>query len=941
MTDMIRALYVDDEPDLLEIAKLYLESSHEFTIDTATSAQEMLNIQDLSVYDAIISDYQMPEMDGITFLKEVRARYGAIPFILFTGRGREEVVIEAINNGADFYLQKGGDPRSLFAELMHKVRTVVQRRQTEDALRTNEERLRMAQTIGQTGNWEYDLKTEMLWASEEAFRIFGIHRQSGVAAVEEIEAHIPEQGRVHQALVDLIREEKRYDLEYIIIPADGTPSRIINSIAKLIRTPDKKPVKVAGAIHDITERKEAEKVLKESETLYRTIFENTGAATIIIRDDTIIEYANKGFEDLSGYTKEEVEGKKSWTEFVVREDLEWMKNYHDQRRTNPETTDLYQFRFIDRNGHIRNCINNLRMIAGTRKSVASIIDITELKRTEDELRENRRTLVTLMNNLQGMAYRCANDPDWTMEFISGGSTALTGYDPADLVNNRTISYGRLIIPEDQQRVWKQIQTGINRDRPFQFEYRIRDRSGRIKWVWEQGRGIFNDQGDLIALEGYIMDITRRREAEDELKRINGRNRALLLANPDLMIIFSADGRIVDFHGEDASALYVPPDRFIGRYLDEVLPPEIAEVTLENITRVTETGLPQRYEYSLEIRGGTRHFESRLVPSGDQEFLSIVRDITEQKYAADAVLVSEERYRAVIENMQDLCYRTDLEGTIQMISEAGARLAGYTSPEDLIGGNVLDIYVHPEEREVLLALLADQGEVTNYPITLKAQDGSHRYVTTSSHLYHAADGTVCGVEGIIHDITEERLARAALIHTREALSKKTETLAILNAIISTANQATDRRQVLGEVLDRTLQLLEFDAGGIYLADHATGTARVVYSRNLPPEFLARVGEVPLDTVPYRSLFIEGAPLITDHYEEVSPDHSIPYGFQSVVSVPIVSKTRILGALNVVSTQRQEISPEERETLISIGRELGGTIERMTADEERIQDEKRFT
>lgn len=777
---MYQVLYVDDEPDLLEIAKCYLEISHEFTIDTATSAQEMLNRRDLSVYDAIISDYQMPEMDGITFLKEVRTRFGTIPFILFTGRGREEVVIEAINNGADFYLQKGGDPRSLFAELMHKVRTVVQRRQTEDALHTNEERLRMAQTIGQTGNWEYDLKTGTLWASEEGFRIFGIHRQSGTVPIEEIETCIPDQERVHQALTDLIRDEKRYDLEYTINPADDAPQRIINSVAKLIRTTDRKPITVAGAIHDITERKEAERVLKESENLYRTIFENTGAATIIIRDDTVIEYANKGYEDLSGYSKEEIEGKKSWIEFVFRDDQEWMKNYHDQRRFDPQIPTLYQFRFIDRNGCIRNCINNLRMIAGTSKCVASIIDITELKLTEEELRENRRTLVTLMDNLQGMAYRCSNDPDWTMEFVSGGCTALTGYDPDDLINNRTISFGGLIVSEDQQMIWEQIQASIDRDQPFQIEYQIRDRSGQVKWVWEQGRGVFNDQGDLTALEGYITDITRRRKAEDELKRINGRNRALLLANPDLMFVYSADGRIVDYHTGDASAQYAPPDQFLGRNISEVLPPDVAQATLENITRVAETGLPRTYEYSLEIGGRTRYFESRLVSSGNGEFLSIVRDITERKHAADTVQESEERYRAVIENMQDLFYRTDLEGTILMISQADARLAGYTTPDDLVGVNVRNIYAYPEKREAFLALLAEQGEVTNYPVTLRVQDGSHRHVTTSSHLYHAADGTVLGIEGIVHDVTEERLAREELIRTQEALAKKTEALAIFNA-----------------------------------------------------------------------------------------------------------------------------------------------------------------
>ncbi|WP_148208107.1 response regulator [Methanosphaerula palustris] len=99
------------------------------------------------MYEAIISDYQMLKKDGITFLKEVRVRFGSTPFILFTGHGREEVVIQALKSGADFYLLKGGDPRSLFAELMHKIRIVVQRRQTEDALRTNDERLRMAHRL--------------------------------------------------------------------------------------------------------------------------------------------------------------------------------------------------------------------------------------------------------------------------------------------------------------------------------------------------------------------------------------------------------------------------------------------------------------------------------------------------------------------------------------------------------------------------------------------------------------------------------------------------------------------------------------------------------------------------------------------------------------------------------------------------------------------------
>ena len=218
---MISVLYVDDESNLLEICKLFLEKSKLFIVDIVTSAPAALTILNSKNYDAIVSDYQMPEMDGIEFLKAVRKQFGDIPFILFTGRGREEVVIEAINNGADFYLQKGGNPAAQFAELSHKIGLAVRSRQTEGSLRDSE---RLLSDI-------IDFLPDATFAIDRSGRVIAWNR-----AIEEMtgtdsrdilgkgnyEYAVPFYGHHRQLLIDLIDEsDDKIALDYSDISRSG------------------------------------------------------------------------------------------------------------------------------------------------------------------------------------------------------------------------------------------------------------------------------------------------------------------------------------------------------------------------------------------------------------------------------------------------------------------------------------------------------------------------------------------------------------------------------------------------------------------------------------------------------------------------------------------------------------------------------------------------
>ena len=139
------------------------------------------------------------------------------------------------------------------------------------------------------------------------------------------------------------------------------------------------------------------------------------------------------------------------------------------------------------------------------------------QRTEVALRESKRKLTTLMSNLPGMAYRCRNDRKRTMEFVSDGCLELTGRSPSDLLHSNAISYADLIHPDDRDCVWNEIQEATENRSSFRLTYRINGSLG-TKWVWEQGQGIFDPSGELVALEGFIHDITERKLAEDVLKR---------------------------------------------------------------------------------------------------------------------------------------------------------------------------------------------------------------------------------------------------------------------------------------------------------------------------------------------------------------------------------------------------------------------------------------
>lgn len=147
-------------------------------------------------------------------------------------------------------------------------------------------------------------------------------------------------------------------------------------------------------------------------------------------------------------------------------------------------------------------------------------DITTRVDVENALRESERRLSTLMSNLPGMAYRCKNNPNWTMEFVSEGSYELTGYKPFEFINDRYVSWNDLMHPEDRQWVYDEVQNALSKKQFFRLVFRVTTKTGEEKWVWEQGVGVYSESGEVFALEGFITDITEHEKTKQHLHNEN-------------------------------------------------------------------------------------------------------------------------------------------------------------------------------------------------------------------------------------------------------------------------------------------------------------------------------------------------------------------------------------------------------------------------------------
>jgi len=372
---------------------------------------------------------------------------------------------------------------------------------------------------GKFPHWENVLETlpvgisytkdrKILWANQAMEQLFGFQSEEEYLGLDT--AHLyatpKEYARIGKLLYDQKKKEQVIDYDARFVRRDGSPFDGFVRVNLIDRNDARQGIIVS--IVDITARKQAEEALKESEARYRTIYENSGTATLTIKADTTIAMVNREYEKLSRLPREQIEGKMRWTEFVVPEDLENMVSYHKERRSKDGAPPRnYEFGFVDKDGNIKHVLNTVSLIPGTTDSIASLIDISQQKAAAEHLRESEEFYTRLVATMPDIVVRM--DLGGNILFVSDAALDISGYSRQEMEGQNMLSF---IAPEDQERA---IENNIRmlEGKLGPQTYHLLMKSGEKRLFEVNGDVLRTDDGSPCGIVHVMRDITEQKKME--------------------------------------------------------------------------------------------------------------------------------------------------------------------------------------------------------------------------------------------------------------------------------------------------------------------------------------------------------------------------------------------------------------------------------------------
>lgn len=447
---------------------------------------------------------------------------------------------------------------------------------------------------------------------------------------------------------------------------------------------------------DITERKRTEITLNNSQEQLAATLRSIGDGVIVCDCNCSVTSLNTTAETITGWTSEQAAGKHITEIFPIHHAKtgEKTENPAIQAIRDGINVDLANHTvLVSKNGTEYQVADSCAPFRNLNNQIGGAVlvfrDVTQTYSQREQLRQTRDQFMSLVNNIPGITFRCFCDSRWSVLFISEAITELSGYQFDQLQKNEITMYDLLCHPDDTARVKNQVETAIHKKGSWEFEYRIRTLNGSVRWVYEKGRAVLNQDGKVQYLDGFILDVTDRKTQAEEME-------AFFSINLDLLCIADVEGRFLRTNEAWSTTLgYSCAELNKMKFLDFVHPDDM-KITLDALSLLGEGQQVMNFTNRYRCKNGSyRYIEWRSRPAGNRIYAA-ARDITERIRIEEELKTSTERLDLAMAVKNEGIWDWNLVTNNAYFDDRYYTMAGYIPNEFPQGFEAWATHIHPDD-----------------------------------------------------------------------------------------------------------------------------------------------------------------------------------------------------------------------------------------------------
>ena len=596
----------------------------------------------------------------------------------------------------------------------------------------------------------------------EAFeREFGLTKQEALGKTyNELGINLDADGI--KQIIEALKENNSVRRQEVVLPSkSGEKHYYETNIEKVVINGEEY---LLNTTQNISEYKRAQNKLKDSEAMYKAIFESTGTAMLIVDEDTTIVMANNKCFELFGYNPAQLNEHK-WTQFVAPESIQEMMENHQLRRENPNLApQKYEVKLLNSKGEKRDAVLNVKMVPGTKQSVVSMLDITERKQAEKELQKSEEKYRNFFeNDITGNYHTTTGGKILTCNNAFVNMLKYKSKEEIYAVNTSEFYFEN----SDRDKFLNKLMA---EKKLLHSEQTIKARDGSAVEIRENVVGVFDESGKLKEIVGYMSDITEQKKAQLLLNKSEKRFQNLFQNHSVVKLIVDPEnGNIVEANNAAAG--------FYGWTVGELKNMNIAQINTMQAAaweKVTESVLALKktsYEFKHRKADGSKVdvevFSSNVDIDGKQFIHNIILDISEKKTAKEELLIHQQLLASVMDTQQELICRFLPDTTLTFTNKAYCKIFGKKETE-LLGRKFLELMPEPSWEDILSNLKKLNKE--NHQITYEASafkpDGSVMTIEWTDIAIFNENGGLVEFQSVGRDITEKLKILDDLIIAKE-------------------------------------------------------------------------------------------------------------------------------------------------------------------------------